>query len=205
MKIIISKEYPFVAPKIFSLTKVVHPNIHMKTGEVAIAMLRETEWIPVLNLNFILFALELVIIQPNIEYTPDCSQNYDLVNVYQRDLDLFEALIEESKVQISLFQNNEKMKVEGEEEEEEKQSFMSVEKHLNQFKMNTESFMKSEGIIRALKYDFEKHEPKKKEILNQLTETLAIFENTNPHSKKRYRDQENLINPFLKKVRISST
>lgn len=95
------------------------------------------------------------------------------------------------------------MKVEGEEEEEEKQSFMSVEKHFNQFKMN-ESFMKSDGVIRALKYDFDKHEPKKKEILNQLTETLHIFE-TNPHSKKRYRDQEVLINPFLKKVRISST
>lgn len=49
MKIILTKEYPFVAPRIMSITRVVHPNIHMGTGEVFLAMLKESEWIPVLK------------------------------------------------------------------------------------------------------------------------------------------------------------
>lgn len=49
MKIMVPKDYPFVAPRVFCLTKVVHPNINMETGEVAISMLKETEWIPVLK------------------------------------------------------------------------------------------------------------------------------------------------------------
>lgn len=59
------------------------------------------------SLNFILFALELVIIQPNIECIPDCPQNFEIMNIYQRDLDLFESLIEESKNQISILTNGE--------------------------------------------------------------------------------------------------
>jgi len=49
MNIIIPKEYPFNPPRILSLTKVLHPNIHFETGEVYISMLKKTEWIPVLK------------------------------------------------------------------------------------------------------------------------------------------------------------
>ena len=67
-----------------------------------------------------------------------------------------------------------------------------------------DSNVKSEGIVRSLRHDFEKHEIKKQEILNTLTETLLSFEN-NPVRKKKRKEQENLINPFLKKVRIGSS
>jgi len=49
MKIFIPKEYPAIPPKIVSMTKVVHPNINMDTGEVAIAMLKQEDWRPSLK------------------------------------------------------------------------------------------------------------------------------------------------------------
>jgi len=53
------------------------------------------------SLNCILFALELLIIQPDISYTPDCSQNQELLEIYQRDLDLFGRLIHEHTPQFN--------------------------------------------------------------------------------------------------------
>ncbi len=44
-----------------------------------------------------MFALELVIIQPNIECIPDNHKNKELAEIFQKDLDLFEKLVEESQ------------------------------------------------------------------------------------------------------------
>jgi len=200
MNVIVPKGYPFNAPKIVTLTKVLHPNIHFETGEVYISMLKETEWIPVLNLNFILFALELVLIQPNIEYIPDCLQNYELVNIYQNDLYQYESLVQESYNQC-LYENN---SVSTEmSEEEDGQSFMKIEKQMSQMKMNENNLIKCEGIVKSLRLDFEKHEPKKQEILEKLNSSLMNIEKSNPNPRKRYREEETLITPFLKQVRIS--
>lgn len=84
--------------------------------------------------------------------------------------------------------------------EEEKQCVIGFKKPL------VYTMMKPEGVIRSLKYDFDQHEPKKKEILNQLNENLLIIEKTNAlRPKKRRCDYDSLINPFLKKVRITPT
>ena len=67
--------------------------------------------------------------------------------------------------------------------------------------------MRSDNIVKSLKYDFEKYEPKKFDLFS-----TSFSENSNnnnyvapkKHSKKRRnRDEESLINPFLKKVRIT--
>lgn len=87
---------------------------------------------------------------------------------------------------------------------------MVIEKQLSQMKMN-ENMMRSEGIVKSLKYDFEKYEPKKLDMFQQnFNENYNNFNNNNTlplppkQSKKRkHRDQESLINPFLKKVRIT--
>jgi len=49
------------------------------------------------SLNFILFALELLIIQPNIQCIPECEKNYYFADIFQRDIELFEQLIHETK------------------------------------------------------------------------------------------------------------
>lgn len=59
------------------------------------------------SLNFILFALELMLIQPNVDFTPEYPENKVLLKIYQRDLDLFETLIEESKSQLIFLPENE--------------------------------------------------------------------------------------------------
>lgn len=51
------------------------------------------------SLNCILFGLELLIIQPDINYTPDCPQNHELLEIYQRDVHLFEKLVRENSLQ----------------------------------------------------------------------------------------------------------
>lgn len=203
--IIVPKDYPFVPPKIFSLTKVFHPNIHIETGEIYLNLLKKTEWNPVLNLNCILFALELLIIQPDISYTPDCSQNQELLEIYQRDLDLFGRLIHEHTPQFNT--PDWSFGIPLEEPFEDNSNLMVIEKQLSQMKMNENIMMRSDNIVKSLKYDFEKYEPKKFDLFS-----TSFSENSNnnnyvapkKHSKKRRnRDEESLINPFLKKVRIT--
>jgi len=50
-----------------------------------------------LSLNFLLFALELLIIQPNTQSIPYCQKNYELLDIYQNNPDYFLNLVEESK------------------------------------------------------------------------------------------------------------
>jgi len=56
------------------------------------------------------------------------------------------------------------------------------------------------GVFRPLCYDFEAQEKKKEEIFFELEEKLNNIEN----SKRRYREEDCLTNPFLKQVRIGT-
>jgi len=88
-------------------------------------------------------------------------------------------------------------------EEEEGTGLIKMEKQMSQMTVEENNLIKCVGIVKSLKYDFEKHEPKKKEILDKLNESLMNLEVTNPYPKKRYREEETLIKPFLKQVRIT--
>jgi len=206
--IIVPKDYPFVPPKIVSLTKVLHPNIHIETGEVYLNALKKSEWNPVLNLNCILFGLELLIIQPDISYTPDYPQNQELLEIYQRDLHLFEKLVRENSFQYNYSDMSNSIAIE--EPIEENSNLMVIEKQLSQMKMD-ENMIRSDNIVKSLKYDFEKYEPKKFDLFQNYNENSNLFNNNNNNNsilkkqskKRKHRDEESLINPFLKKVRIT--
>lgn len=47
LRIFISKDYPFDPPKIVSFTKLSHPNINYRTGEVNLTVVKENEWLPI--------------------------------------------------------------------------------------------------------------------------------------------------------------
>ncbi|EQC32209.1 hypothetical protein SDRG_09961 [Saprolegnia diclina VS20] len=66
-RIEIPKAYPFHAPVVFSLDRIWHPNIDLHTGRVMFAILGK-DWRPVLSINTILLGLQLIFIEPSIEF-----------------------------------------------------------------------------------------------------------------------------------------
>ena len=54
-----------------------HPNIDVETGRVMIPILGK-DWRPVLNINTVLFGLQLIFIEPGVEYVlnPLAAQQY---------------------------------------------------------------------------------------------------------------------------------
>ncbi|XP_020246337.1 NEDD8-conjugating enzyme Ubc12-like isoform X2 [Asparagus officinalis] len=61
----ISASYPHEPPKVKCKTKVYHPNIDLE-GNVCLNILRE-DWKPVLNINTVIYGLNLLFTQPNDE------------------------------------------------------------------------------------------------------------------------------------------
>ncbi|KAM0825002.1 hypothetical protein ACQ4PT_069855 [Festuca glaucescens] len=61
----VSASYPHEAPKVKCKTKVYHPNVDLE-GNVCLNILRE-DWKPVLNINTIIYGLNLLFSQPNDE------------------------------------------------------------------------------------------------------------------------------------------
>jgi len=59
----IGEDFPHKAPKIKCLQKIYHPNIDPQ-GNVCLNILRDT-WLPVLNLNAIIFGLQFLLLSPN--------------------------------------------------------------------------------------------------------------------------------------------
>ena len=57
--------YPHAPPRVRCLTRVFHPNID-EQGNVCLNILRE-EWKPVLSLNSILYGLQHLFLEPNVE------------------------------------------------------------------------------------------------------------------------------------------
>ncbi|KAM0944189.1 putative ubiquitin-conjugating enzyme E2, ubiquitin-conjugating enzyme/RWD [Dioscorea sansibarensis] len=66
--------YPHEPPKVKSKMKVYHPNIDLK-GNVCLNILRE-DWMPVLNINTIIYGLNLLFTHPNDEdpLNPDAGR-----------------------------------------------------------------------------------------------------------------------------------
>ncbi|XP_039126288.1 NEDD8-conjugating enzyme Ubc12-like [Dioscorea cayenensis subsp. rotundata] len=61
----VSNSYPHEPPKVKCKTKVYHPNIDLE-GNVCLNILRE-DWKPVLNINIIIYGLNLLFTHPNDE------------------------------------------------------------------------------------------------------------------------------------------
>nr|CAD1834442.1 unnamed protein product [Ananas comosus var. bracteatus] len=81
----VSPSYPHEPPKVKCKTKVYHPNIDLE-GNVCLNILRE-DWKPVLNINTIIYGLNLLFSQPNDED----PLNHDAAAVLRDNPRMFEA------------------------------------------------------------------------------------------------------------------
>lgn len=62
----IPRKYPYFPPQILSLNKVFHPNFDHMTGRIHMSLLQD-EWLPILTINTVLFALQLLFLEPNVQ------------------------------------------------------------------------------------------------------------------------------------------
>ncbi|CAI5721674.1 unnamed protein product [Hyaloperonospora brassicae] len=63
----IPRTYPFHAPSVTCLTRVWHPNIDAATGKVMMPILGK-DWCPVLSINTVLLGLQLIFLEPGVDY-----------------------------------------------------------------------------------------------------------------------------------------
>lgn len=66
VKLILSKNFPSLPPKAFFLTKIFHPNVDMKSGEICVNTLKK-DWNPELGIKHILLTVKCLLIVPNPE------------------------------------------------------------------------------------------------------------------------------------------
>lgn len=69
---------------------VYHPNVDHTTGEIYIEALHKENWKPVMTLNSIIFAIELVLIQPNLSFVPNNPMNQELAYICESHPQEFE-------------------------------------------------------------------------------------------------------------------
>ncbi|CAL5080287.1 unnamed protein product [Urochloa decumbens] len=81
----VSASYPHEPPKVKCKTKVYHPNIDLE-GNVCLNILRE-DWKPVLNINTVIYGLNLLFTQPNDED----PLNHEAAVVLRDNPKMFEA------------------------------------------------------------------------------------------------------------------
>ena len=88
LSIDVSMQYPLVPPKIYFKTPVFHPNIHDRTGEVCVDILKD-QWTPAWSLSSCAQAIRSVLAHPN----PDSPLNCDAGNLLRAgDLDGFQTI-----------------------------------------------------------------------------------------------------------------
>ncbi|XP_008473896.1 ubiquitin-conjugating enzyme E2 S [Diaphorina citri] len=66
VKLLLSKNFPSVPPKAFFLTKIFHPNVDTKNGEICVNTLKK-DWNPDLGIKHILLTIKCLLIVPNPE------------------------------------------------------------------------------------------------------------------------------------------
>jgi len=212
--IYIHENYPFKQPRVYCENKIWHPNINYKTGEVHLIMLKETEWIPVLNLNCLVFALELIILEPNLNCVPlACPENYECANLYQSNPIEFERIV-------SVFKNeNQKIFTNGEivfsrlEKDLKKVRLRDNDMELEGEESNTDDEIKFERMnmdttIRIELSENDKLTPRLYTIPDTLhpkhmanMDPSSLNFTLNP-SYKRPREEDCVVNPALKKIKI---
>uniref|UniRef100_A0A0X3NGN8 E2 ubiquitin-conjugating enzyme n=1 Tax=Schistocephalus solidus TaxID=70667 RepID=A0A0X3NGN8_SCHSO len=82
IRLILPTNYPTEPPKGFFLTKIFHPNVNPRTGEICIDTLKK-EWNPVLGLRHILLSIRCLLIVPN----PESALNEEAGRLLLEDYD----------------------------------------------------------------------------------------------------------------------
>lgn len=83
----IPAHYPHSPPKVECKTKIYHPNIDLE-GKVCLNILRE-DWRPVLDINSVIYGLIFLFIEPN----PDDPLNHEAAELFRKDVNQFERLV----------------------------------------------------------------------------------------------------------------
>mmetsp|Transcript_4060 Transcript_4060/g.14527 ORF Transcript_4060/g.14527 Transcript_4060/m.14527 type:complete len:168 (+) Transcript_4060:240-743(+) len=72
LKITCSEQYPLVPPKVEFVTKVFHPNVHFKTGEICLDILK-TAWSPAWTLQSVCRAVIALLSHPEADSPLNCD------------------------------------------------------------------------------------------------------------------------------------
>lgn len=72
IKITLDQNHPISPPKVNFITKIFHPNINWKTGEVCIDILK-TEWSPMWSLITLERAITSILVYPNADSPLNCD------------------------------------------------------------------------------------------------------------------------------------
>ena len=84
MKLSLGADYPGSPPKGFFVTKIFHPNIHPKTGEICVSVLKK-DWTAEMGLRHVLMVIRCLLIQP----FPDSALNEEAGKLLQEDYDAY--------------------------------------------------------------------------------------------------------------------
>lgn len=72
IKLSITNEYPIRPPKAEFITKVFHPNVHFKTGEICLDILK-TSWSPAWTLSTVCRAIMALLSHPDADSPLNCD------------------------------------------------------------------------------------------------------------------------------------
>jgi ubiquitin-protein ligase len=101
-------EYPFAPPSVRCVTPVFHPNIDSNTGDIALALLYHN-WKPVLSINTVVFALQLLFVEPDL----DSIKNLECATLYRGDQQQFVQRVMELSVANLTFHASKRLAVEA--------------------------------------------------------------------------------------------
>jgi peroxin-4 len=72
LKLVIPRDYPIHPPKVTFLTKICHPNIHFKSGEICLDILKDA-WTPIWTLEATLRAIQALLGNPEADSPLNCD------------------------------------------------------------------------------------------------------------------------------------
>ena len=80
--IIIQSSYPFTPPSMIVRNQVYHPNIDIDSGLVSLRILKLIGWIPILTINSIIFAFEVILHSPDLDCVPENLVNLEMKEIF---------------------------------------------------------------------------------------------------------------------------
>ena len=90
-KIDIPENYPFEPPEVKMITKVYHPNINYKTGNICVNILKKDNWTSTNSIQSVLLSLQGLLSNPN---TKDPLMG-EINNIYLDDIDQYNETVRE--------------------------------------------------------------------------------------------------------------